>query len=88
MFEQTELPGTQMAPNGPPNAQQERLNSPRNRQFSKIRPFGSFWPFGQNFHFGHFGQPFPNQGGHAEKKFYSGSCLHQRDLAASEFSGN
>ena len=37
--------------------------------------------------FGHFGQPFPNQGGRAETKFQSGSCLHQRDQAAFGFSG-
>ena len=28
--------------------------------------------------FCNFGQPFPNQGGHAEKKSQLGSCLHQR----------
>ena len=38
--------------------------------------------FGQNSHLGHFGQPFPSQGGHAEKKSHLGwSCLNQRDGA-------
>jgi hypothetical protein len=34
---------------------------------------GRFGDFGKNCHFGHFGQPFPNQGGRAEKKYHSES---------------
>ena len=37
--------------------------------------------FGQNSHFGHFGQPFPSQGGHADKASHLGSCLNQLDGA-------
>ena len=69
--------------------QKERLKSPRK---SLIIENQAFWVvilaiFGQNCHFGHFGpcfgQPFPIQGGHAEKKSHLGSCLNQQDRAAS-----
>ena len=40
MFEQAELQGTQMGPNGPPNATQERRKSPQKSIFHKTVPFG------------------------------------------------
>ena len=81
MFEQAELQGIQMGPNGPPNAK-KRLRSP---QKSPVIENQAFWVilaiFCQNSHFGHFGQPFPSQGGHADKKSQLGSCLNQLDGA-------
>ena len=35
---------------------------------------------------GHFGQPFPSQGGHAEKKSQLGSCLDKRGRVTIDFS--
>ena len=68
MFSQAELQGTQMGPNGPPNAK-ERLKSP---QKPPILENQAIWVilaiFGQHCNYGHFGQPFPNQDGRAEKK--------------------
>ena len=71
--------------------QKERLESPQkllireNPAFWDLGYFGHY--FGQNFHFGHFGQPFPNQGGHAEKKCHLRPCLHQPDQATFGFGG-
>ena len=87
MFEQAELPGTEM---GARLMQKERLKSPRKSPvLKKSGHLGHFGNFSPNGHLGRFGQPFPkNQGGHAEKKFHSGPCLHQRDRATSECGGN
>ena len=56
--------------------QKERLKSP---QKSLIIENQAFWVifghFGQNSHLGHFGQPFPRQGGHADKKAPLGVLL-------------
>ena len=47
---------------------------------------GHFSHFGRNCHLGHFGQPFPSQGGgHADKKSHLGSCLNQQDRATCGF---
>ena len=67
MFEQAELQGTQMGPNGPPNAKGTAQIAPEIANYRKPGVFGHFGRFGQNGHFCHFGQPFPSQGGHAEK---------------------
>ena len=70
--------------------QKERLKSPyksliiENQAALVIFVILGFWP---KQPFCHFGQPFPNQGGRAEKKFHLGPCLHQRDQATFEFSG-
>ena len=88
MFEQAELQGTQMGPNGPPNAKGTAKIAPEIANSKKSGHLGHFGHFGQNGHFGHFGQPFPNQGGRAEKKFHLGSCLYQRDRATFVFSLN
>ena len=70
MFEQAELPGTQMGPTGPPNTKGTAKIAPEEIANSrKLGHLGHFGHFGQNGHFGHFGQPFPNQGGRAEKSF-------------------
>ena len=45
MFEQAELQGTQMGPNGPPNAKGTAKIAPEIANSKKIGPFGSFWPF-------------------------------------------
>ena len=49
------------------------------------RPTGAVWVIlaisPQTSHFGHFGQPSPNQGGPPEKKCHLRSCLNQRDRA-------
>ena len=86
MFEQAELQGTQMGPNGSPNAQKERLKSP---QKSLIIENQAFWAIvailARNCHLGHFGQPFPSQGGHADKKSHLGSCLNRQDRATCGF---
>ena len=60
MFEQAELPGTQMGPNGPPNANgtAQILNRPRNRHSRKSGHLGHFGHFGQNGHFGHLASHF------------------------------
>ena len=87
MFEQAELQGTQMGPNGPPNAKGTAQIAPEIAIYRKPGVFGHFGRFGQNGHFCHFGQPFPIQGGHAEKKSHLGFCLHQRDRATCGFVG-
>ena len=46
---------------------------------------GHFGHFGQYCHFGHLGQPFPSQGGHADKKSHLESGLNQQDEAAAGF---
>ena len=86
MFEQAELQGTQMGPNGPPNAKGTAKIAPEIANSKKSGHLGHFGHFGQNGHFGHFGQPFPRQGGHAEKKSHLGFCLDQRDRAKCEIS--
>ena len=85
MFEQAELQGTQMGPNGPPNAKGTAQIAPEIANYRKPGVFGHFGRFGQNGHFCHFGQPFPRQGGHAEKKFHLWSCLDRRVRAMSDF---
>ena len=77
MFEQAELQGTQMGPNGPPNAKGTAYIAPEIANYRKPGILGRFGHFGQNSHFGHFGQPFPSQGAHADKKPHLGSCLNQ-----------
>ena len=72
MFEQAEL---QPPPNGP---YWSALNRPGNRaNYSKPGLLGhlAFGHLGPNSHFGHFGQPFPNQGGHADEKALLGVLL-------------
>ena len=68
MFEQAELQGTQMGPNGPPNAKGTALIAPEIANYRKSGHLDHFGHFAPNGHFGHFGKSFPNQGGHAEKK--------------------
>ena len=81
MFEQAELQGTQMGPNGPPNSKGTALIAAEIANYRKPGLLGHFGHFGQNSHFGHFGQPFPSQDGHADKKSHLGSCLNHRDGA-------
>ena len=81
MFEQAELQGILMCPNGPPNAKGTALIAPEIANYRKPGLLGHFGHFGQNSRFGHFGQPFPRQGGHADKKSHLGSCLNQLDGA-------
>ena len=83
MFEQAELQGTQMGPNGLPNAKGTAQIAPEIANSRKPGVFGHFGRFGQNGHFCHFGQPFPSQGGPPEKKYHLGSGLSQRDEAKS-----
>ena len=48
--------------------QKERLKSPQKSQIIENQAFGVILAILGHFgHFGRFGQPFPNQGGHAEK---------------------
>ena len=68
MFEQAELQGTKMGPNGPPNAKGTALIAPEIANYRKPGLWGHFGHFGQNSHFGHFGQPFPSQGGHGTRR--------------------
>ena len=80
MFEQAELPGTRMGPNGPPNATGTAYIAPEIANSRKSGHLGHYGNFvDQNgHHFGHFGQPcrpaisertgVDMQGGHAEKK--------------------
>ena len=90
MFEQAELQGTQVAPNGPPNAKGAAQIAPEIANSRKPGLLDHFGHFCQNCHFGHFGQPFPNQGpGWTRRggKFHLRSFLHQRGQAVFEFSG-
>ena len=88
MFEQrTELQGTPMGPKSPPNAKGTANIAPEiavlgNPAFLVI--FFVIW--GKTGHFGHFGQPFPNQGGSPEKKSRLRSYSDRRDRAMSNFS--
>ena len=72
MFEQAELHGTQMCPNGPPNAKGTAYIAAEIAIYRKPGLLGHFGHFPPN---GHFGQPFPNQGGHAGKKVPLGVLL-------------
>ena len=66
--------------------QKERLKSPQKSLIIENQAFGVILGhFGQNCHLGHFGQPFPSQGGHADKKSHLGSCLNQQDRATCGF---
>ena len=67
--------------------QKERFKSPQKSLILENQAFfGHFGGhLGQNGHFGHFGQPFPSQGGHAEKKSQLGVCFDQRDRATAIF---
>ena len=88
MYEQAKLQGTQMGPNGPPNAKGTAQIAPEIANYRKPGVFGHFGRFGQNGHFCHFGQPFPIQGGHAEKKSHWGfACINETEPRAglSEF---
>ena len=79
MFEQAELRGTQVGPNGPPNAKKNGLNRPRNRYsrkpgllvMSQKRPFGPFWPV------------ISEAGWTSRKKCHLESGLNHRDEAKS-----
>ena len=51
MFEQAELQGTQMGPNGPPNAKGTAQIAPEIANYRKPGVFGHFGSFGQNGHF-------------------------------------
>ena len=51
MFEQAELQGTQMGPNGPPNAKGTAQIAPEIANYRKPGVFGHFGRFGQNGHF-------------------------------------
>ena len=56
MFEQAELQGTQMGPNGPPNAKGTALIAPEIAKYRKPGHLGHFGHFPPpNGHFGHFG---------------------------------
>ena len=45
MFEQAKLQGTQMGPNGPPNAKGTAQIAPEIANYRKPGVFWSFWPF-------------------------------------------
>jgi len=82
MFEQAELRGIPMGPNGPPNAKgtaqiASEIALIENRAFGVILVI-----LGKTTgHFGHFDHPFPRQGGPPERKFHLESGLNQRDEA-------
>ena len=84
MSKQAGLIGTQMDPNNPPNAIGAAQTAPEIANSRTPGLLGHLGHFGQNFHFGRFGQPFPNQGGHAEKKFhlqlYGLACINETEL--------
>ena len=61
--------------------QKGRLKSPQKSPIIENQAFGVILGILAKKHFGHFGQPFPSQGGHADKKPHFGSCLNQRDGA-------
>ena len=75
MFEQADLQGTQMGPNGPPSAKGTASIAPEIANYRKLGLWGHFGHFGQNSNFGHFGQPFPSHGGRADKKVPLGVLL-------------
>ena len=81
MFEQAELRGTQMGPNGPPNAKETAQIAPE----IAILENRAFWRCHRNGHFGHFGQSFPRQDGPPEKKYHLEFGLNQRDEGAHGF---
>ena len=51
MFEQAELQGTQMGPNGPPNAKGTAQIAPEIANYRKPGLLGHFGHFGPNSHF-------------------------------------
>ena len=85
MFEQAELQGTQMGPDGPPNAKGTAKIAPEIANYRKPGLLGHFGHFGQNSHLGHFGHPFPRQDEPPERKCHLESGLNQRDKAAAGF---
>ena len=54
MFEQAELQGTQIGPNGPPNTKGTAYFAPEMANSRKLGILGYFGNFCQNCHFGHF----------------------------------
>ena len=84
MFEQAELQGTQMGPNGPPNAKGTAKIAPEIANSKKIGPFGSFWPFWPKRSFWSFWPAIFETGWPRRKKSHLGFCLDQRDRARCE----
>ena len=80
MFEQAELRGNPMGPNGPPTAKGTD-KSPQKSPFRKPGMLGHFGQFEgkKTGHFGRFGRPILSQDGRLEENFHSGSGLDQRD---------
>jgi len=85
MFEQAELQGTQMGPNGPPSAKGTAQIAPEIAILENQAVLVIFDHFGKTGHFGHFGHPFPRQDGPPERKFHLKSGLNQQDEAKSAF---
>ena len=54
MFEHSELHGTQMGHNGPPNAKGAAYIAPEIANYRKPGLWSHFGHFGQNSHLGHF----------------------------------
>ena len=83
MFEQAELRGIPMGPNGPPNAKGTALIASETALLGN-RAFLVIWViWGKIGHFGHFGHPFPRQDGPPERKFHLESGVNQRGEAKS-----
>ena len=60
MFEQAELRGTPMGPNGPPNAKATDKIAPEIAILGILAFLVILVIFGKTSSFGHFGQPFPS----------------------------
>ena len=83
MFEQAELRGSPMDPNGPPNATETVQIAPEIAILENQAIWVILIILGKTCHFGHFGHPFPRQDGPPEKKCHLESDLNQRDEAKS-----
>ena len=60
MFEQTELRGIPMGPNGPPNAKETAKFAPKIAVLGNPAFLVILVIFGKTSHLGLFGQPFPS----------------------------
>ena len=60
MFEQAELRGTPMGPNGPPNAKATAKFAPEIAILGILAFLVILVVLGKTSNFGHFGQPFPS----------------------------
>ena len=82
MFEQAELQGTQMCPNGPPNAEGTAYIAPEIAIYRKPGLWGHFWPFCPKWPFWSFWPAISEPGWirRGESLTWSHACINETEL--------